>query len=151
VFNVMIWPELMVVQWGFHCDGVAARWLLLAYLLCTLCTLAMVLRARTIAQRLAPFALQSFARCAILAARVATGRGSPAANRLYFAVELLGSAGGVLNGARLPERLVPGRLDVALNSHQLMHILTAACVLCVFHGGAADHRHWHLEGRVCPR
>jgi len=62
----MIWPELMVVQWGFRCDGVVARWLLLAYLLCTLCTLAMVLRARTIAQRLAPFALQSLARCAIL-------------------------------------------------------------------------------------
>ncbi len=62
--------------------------------------------------------LAGFTRGTWLASRFTAGsRGR--LTRPVGAVELLGGAGGVLNGARLPERMAPGRFDRWANSHQV--------------------------------
>ncbi|KAJ1494637.1 hypothetical protein T484DRAFT_1926888 [Baffinella frigidus] len=100
VFNVMIWPEVLVIEWSFRCDEATMN------------------RALGTA--------------------------------FYVGVEVAGLAGGVLNGTRMPEKLRPGNFDYFFNSHQLMHILTAVCVFCVYHGGEADYKFWHVERHQCP-
>lgn len=56
-------------------------------------------------------------------------------------------AGGLLNALRIPEKYfqpadpaAPGRMDLWLNGHQLMHILAVVAGLHLHWGAAADYR-----------
>ena len=63
----------------------------------------------------------------MLTLRIRLGAGSAEGTQLYVGVEVTGILGGLLNVARFPECLAPGRFDILFNSHQLMHVLTAMC------------------------
>lgn len=52
--------------------------------------------------------------------------------------------GGVLGAMYVPERWAPGRLDLAGNSHQIMHVLVVAAQYYMFRGALAD-LHWLLH------
>mmetsp|Transcript_18304 Transcript_18304/g.50460 ORF Transcript_18304/g.50460 Transcript_18304/m.50460 type:complete len:113 (+) Transcript_18304:470-808(+) len=110
--------------------------------------LVLAWRAKAVVSRLVPFAVLSGIRIVVLLVRAGIGHPCSLAAWFYLAVEVLGSAGGVLNGTRLPERWLPGRFDLWLNSHQIMHVFTAGAQLCILWGGGADYRHYLAH--PCP-
>lgn len=57
--------------------------------------------------------------------------------------------GGLTGAAFVPERWAPGRMDLAGNSHQIMHVLVVAAQYCMFRGALTDLR-WLLHHHAHP-
>ena len=153
-FLMAICPPLTVVRYGLVCHPDAALYCHVGY--CILCVIALGIllwkpimesAAGTAATRLRAFALQQLGRTAIYIVRWSLGTGSSDAMQLYMAMEVLSVVGGVLNALKVPERWSPGTFDYWGNSHQVMHILAAAALLCVFWGARADYE-WY-ESATC--
>lgn len=147
IFLLMaICPPLTVIRYGLVCHPDAALYCQVGY--CALCLIALVIllwkpimerAAGSAVYRLRAFALQQTGRAGIYIVRWALGAGSRDAMQLYVAMEALSVVGGVLNALHFPERWSPGTFDYWGNSHQVMHILTAAALFCVFWGARADY------------
>jgi adiponectin receptor len=57
--------------------------------------------------------------------------------------------GALLYGYRVPERFVPGRLDLAVNSHNIFHVCVWAA--CVVHYRALFEAYaWRVAHTACP-
>lgn len=97
--------------------------------------------ARTPAQRLPAFAVVFLVRLGLIVATAAAAAAPwpPQLLAAHLAAEAAVVVGAVVNVLRLPERAFPGRFDLLLNSHQLMHCLTAAALLA---------QHWALLERA---
>lgn len=106
----------------------------------TLSVLAMlgVFFARSPAQRIAILGAQALFRIALIVSRLVHDDPSPDAVTCYVLMELCFAFGGVANAARVPERFFPGRLDTFANSHQIMHVVTAAGVGLLYRGMQFD-------------
>ncbi|EKX48512.1 hypothetical protein GUITHDRAFT_105658 [Guillardia theta CCMP2712] len=142
VFNVMVWPEVVSIYWSFYCDPSVKLFMFVVYFSITVLCLGLALRARTVKERLLPFGIQSLARGISLIFRMTLGYASKEATLLYLATEFLGIAGGMINAMRAPESIFPGMFDTWLNSHQIMHILTAMAQFCVFYACQTDYEYW---------
>lgn len=57
---------------------------------------------------------------------------------------LLNFTGAALYGARIPERLFPGKFDYVGSGHQLMHILVMFGALSHTIGLLKAYKHWHV-------
>lgn len=72
------------------------------------------------------------------------GVGHSAGAMCFPPMMILFVLGGVLGAMRVPERWMPGRFDLAGNSHQIMHVLMVAAQYYLFHGALTD-LHWLLH------
>lgn len=141
VVAVLSVPQLPIVWYGFHASPRLRNALLCAMALGAAGGAAAT-RCKDQTERAKPLAALVGARLLALALRVAGfGATCAAATRGYVWMELVIGAGGLANALFLPERFCPGRLDYALNSHQIMH-------LCTTFGAAAVY--WSLrEDYLC--
>ena len=132
-------PQLTIIRWGLEeCTDTRRYSIHAAYAASSLTSLCILLfpviihgDPGTALQRLMALALQFIARLVLYILRASLSCGRTSALKYYGAMELLSLIGGAVNAARIPERWCPGQLDVAINSHQLMHIIVtgALCVL----------------------
>ncbi|KAK8735593.1 hypothetical protein OTU49_005448 [Cherax quadricarinatus] len=77
------------------------------------------------------------------------GGGNPDAFRHIILQDLLAVLGGFVGALRVPEKWVPGRLDLLANSHHIMHVVVVYAVYHL-HQGAVLDLVW-LSGKTsCP-
>ena len=57
--------------------------------------------------------------------------------------------GALLYGYRVPERFVPGRLDLAVNSHNIFHLCVWAACVVHYHALFASYA-WRVAHAACP-
>lgn len=102
-------------------------------------SLALVLRAEHAKHRGFGFLLMIVCLAVALVNRGFSVLGNSAATLTWAVGNVCMFVGGALNVARVPERWWPdGRLDLLGNSHQIMHVLTAAASLCCLLAGLED-------------
>lgn len=74
--------------------------------------------------------------------------GSPTGRTLHLCAIALQVVGSGLNAARIPERFWPGRFDLFLNAHQIMHFFSLFGIMCTWEGCTYDMYHARTLG--CP-
>lgn len=56
--------------------------------------------------------------------------------------------GAIIGAMRIPEKWIPGKLDLALNSHNLMHVLVVLAV-CSMHAATLQDLAWISDPSTC--
>ncbi len=131
-------PQVSILFYGFWSHPRTRNALLVLSLLAA-CLGSRATRSKDQTERAAPLACLLAARWLALCLRVA-GVGAPctSAVRTYVGMEALLFVGGCANALFLPERFCPGKLDFGPNSHNIMHIMTAATAVCLMRALRAD-------------
>lgn len=62
--------------------------------------------------------------------------------------DLIAVVGATIGALRIPEKWIPGKLDFALNSHNLMHVLVVLAV-CSMHAATLQDLLWMIEPSTC--
>jgi predicted membrane channel-forming protein YqfA (hemolysin III family) len=138
VFNTMLWPQMYAIHYSLMCFPDMRQAAMIAYYVISLPCALLAIFADTNPKRLVPFGVQSFMRLVVLGTRIYLRQGSASGTLFYLGVEVTGITGGLLNVARAPERLFPGRFDIWLNSHQVLSargLCISAVVGCSHLGG----------------
>lgn len=124
---------------GFPCAPVQA--VAAASLLAPAVGLALLWRAQDVKRRALAFAVMTVWRQLSHVLRAIVGTGAHSAMWALVAAEVLVGAGGLINAARWPERVSRWwDTDLWLNSHNLMHVLTALGMACLCVGVELDAR-----------
>jgi hypothetical protein len=62
--------------------------------------------------------------------------------------DLIAVIGGTIGALRIPEKWVPGKVDLLLNSHNIMHVMVVLAV-CSMHSATLQDLAWMIEPEVC--
>lgn len=62
--------------------------------------------------------------------------------------DLIAVIGGTIGAMRIPEKWIPGRVDLVLNSHNIMHV-TVVFAVCSMHAATMQDLAWMADPRVC--
>ena len=140
VVGVLSVPQVPIVWYGFH-TAPRLRNALLAAMALGAFSGARATRCKDQTERAGPLAALVAARLLALALRV-WGLGAACGNATwgYVWMELIIGAGGAANAFFVPERFFPGRLDYAINSHQIMHLCTTFGAAAVYWALREDYR-----------
>ncbi|XP_058799392.1 progestin and adipoQ receptor family member 4 [Phymastichus coffea] len=76
------------------------------------------------------------------------GGGNPAAFTHVVLQDLIAVIGGTIGAMRIPEKWFPGRVDLLLNSHNIMHVMVVIAV-CSMHAATLQDLAWMIEPEVC--
>nr|XP_012148528.1 PREDICTED: progestin and adipoQ receptor family member 4-like [Megachile rotundata] len=76
------------------------------------------------------------------------GGGSPNALLHIVLQDLIAVVGATIGAMRIPEKWIPGKLDLALNSHNLMHVLVVLAV-CSMHAATLQDLAWMSDPSAC--
>ncbi|XP_034179073.2 progestin and adipoQ receptor family member 4 [Osmia lignaria lignaria] len=76
------------------------------------------------------------------------GGGSPDALLHIVLQDLIAVVGAIIGAMRIPEKWIPGKLDLALNSHNLMHVLVVLAV-CSMHAATLQDLAWISDPSTC--
>lgn len=137
-------PHVCVAAWSLG-TAAATAVLMLTYWLACLYSLIRALKATTAWQSRTCFGPPLLIVVACWFLRVSPwGVGHPNGALVVPPMMGLFVLGGVLGALRVPERWAPGRLDLAGNSHQIMHVVMVAAQYCLFRGALTD-LHWLLH------
>ncbi|KAK8735591.1 hypothetical protein OTU49_005448 [Cherax quadricarinatus] len=142
---------LTTVYASVSCLSTAWIWRVLAiYCFVSLWCLYKASHARNPWERRFCFTLPFLMRAASATLRVTPwGGGNPDAFRHIILQDLLAVLGGFVGALRVPEKWVPGRLDLLANSHHIMHVVVVYAVYHL-HQGAVLDLVW-LSGKTsCP-
>ncbi|KAL2078739.1 hypothetical protein ACEWY4_026424 [Coilia grayii] len=140
---------LPIVHITLLCYPDARRAAQLAYISLSLYGVYSAVTARSNVRRLQSFIWQAAFRLFLYFLRLyGPGTGSPASMHFYAVMDSLAALGGLVNVARMPERLSPGSFDYWLNSHQIMHMLVALSIVYL-HWGMMEDLVW-LDTFQCP-
>ncbi|XP_011495662.1 PREDICTED: progestin and adipoQ receptor family member 4 isoform X2 [Ceratosolen solmsi marchali] len=72
------------------------------------------------------------------------GGGNPEA----FTQDLITVIGGTIGALRIPEKWIPGKVDLLLNSHNIMHVMVVLAV-CSMHSATLQDLAWMTKPGVC--
>ncbi|XP_063077320.1 progestin and adipoQ receptor family member 4 [Engraulis encrasicolus] len=140
---------LPIVHITLLCYPDARNAALLAYISLSVYGVYCAVTARTNVRRLQSFFWQAVFRLVLYMLRwYGPGTGNPASMPFYAIMDSLAVLGGLVNVARMPERMSPGSFDYWLNSHQIMHVLVALSIVYL-HWGMMEDLVW-LETFECP-
>ncbi len=90
-------------------------------------SLIQAMTARCPWERRYSFILPFMFRLSILAARLSGfGAGNPTSLKHLVVQDVLAISGAFIGATNIPERWFPGQLDLALNSHNFMHVMVVA-------------------------
>lgn len=64
--------------------------------------------------------------------------------------DLIAVVGSTIGALRIPEKWMPGKLDLILNSHNLMHVLVVLAV-CSMHAATLQDLAWMSDPSTCNR
>ncbi|KAG8228976.1 hypothetical protein J437_LFUL009534 [Ladona fulva] len=78
-----------------------------------------------------PFCMRAFL-CCLRSSGI--GGGDPAA----MTHDAVSAVGGAIGAMHVPEKWMPGRVDLILNSHNIMHLLVVSAVYCMHHATVRD-------------
>ncbi|KAA0186301.1 hypothetical protein HAZT_HAZT000754 [Hyalella azteca] len=78
-----------------------------------------------------------------------SGGGNPEGLRHIFLQDFLAVLGGFVGALRIPEKWIPGRLDMLANSHHIMHVVVVWAVYHL-HQGAILDLVWLSKNPQCP-
>ncbi|XP_017883312.1 progestin and adipoQ receptor family member 4 [Ceratina calcarata] len=78
------------------------------------------------------------------------GGGSPSALLHIVLQDLIAVVGATIGAMRIPEKWIPGKLDLVLNSHNLMHVLVVLAV-CSMHAATLEDLSWMCGSSPCNR
>ncbi|XP_006625123.1 progestin and adipoQ receptor family member 4 isoform X1 [Apis dorsata] len=76
------------------------------------------------------------------------GGGSPDALLHIVLQDLIAIVGATIGAMRIPEKWIPGKLDLILNSHNLMHVLVVLAV-CSMHAATLQDLTWIINSSAC--
>ncbi|XP_001608278.2 progestin and adipoQ receptor family member 4 [Nasonia vitripennis] len=76
------------------------------------------------------------------------GGGNPDAFTHVVLQDLIAVIGGTIGAMRIPEKWMPGRVDMYLNSHNIMHVMVVMAV-CSMHAATLQDLAWMIEPEVC--
>lgn len=65
-----------------------------------------------------------------------------------FFQDLIAIVGATIGAMRIPEKWIPGKLDLILNSHNLMHVLVVLAV-CSMHAATLQDLTWIINSSAC--
>ncbi|CAK9808558.1 Progestin and adipoQ receptor family member 4 [Anthophora quadrimaculata] len=135
-----------------HClpDGC---WYCCIFIYCSLCIwgLLKAMNARSPWERRLCFAPPFLMRMMVMTLRCfRIGGGSPDALLHIVLQDLISVVGATIGALRIPEKWIPGKLDFALNSHNLMHVLVVLAV-CSMHAATLQDLVWMTDPSVCNK
>lgn len=64
--------------------------------------------------------------------------------------DLVAVIGASIGALRIPEKWIPGRLDIVLNSHNVMHVMVVLAV-CSMHTATLKDLAWISDPSTCNR
>ncbi|XP_011146651.1 progestin and adipoQ receptor family member 4 [Harpegnathos saltator] len=76
------------------------------------------------------------------------GGGSPEALIHIILQDLIAVIGATIGALRIPEKWIPGRLDLVLNSHNVMHVMVVLAV-CSMHTATLKDLAWMSDPSTC--
>ncbi|KAK3872991.1 hypothetical protein Pcinc_021968 [Petrolisthes cinctipes] len=79
----------------------------------------------------------------------ANGGGNPLAFKHIILQDLMAVLGGFVGALRVPEKWIPGRLDLLANSHHIMHVVVVYAVYHLHQGAVLDLL-WLSQEPTCP-
>ncbi|XP_071752064.1 progestin and adipoQ receptor family member 4-like isoform X2 [Centroberyx gerrardi] len=140
---------LPIIHITLLCYPTMQQMALLAYILLSAYGIYCATTARTNVLRLQAFFWQALFRFSLFLFRVyGSGVGSPNSLRLFFIMDSLAVAGGLVNIIQIPERFSPGLFDNWGNSHQIMHVMVI-CSIIYLHWGTLEDLAW-IKTYQCP-
>lgn len=78
------------------------------------------------------------------------GGGSPEALIHIILQDLIAVIGATIGALRIPEKWIPGRLDLVLNSHNVMHVMVVLAV-CSMHTATLKDLAWMSDPSTCNK
>ncbi|KYN17669.1 Progestin and adipoQ receptor family member 4, partial [Trachymyrmex cornetzi] len=78
------------------------------------------------------------------------GGGSPEALIHIILQDLIAVIGATIGALRIPEKWIPGRLDLVLNSHNVMHVMVVLAV-CSMHAATLKDLAWMSDPSTCNK
>lgn len=76
------------------------------------------------------------------------GGGSPSAMKHVILQDVVAVIGGIIGALRIPEKWLPGSLDLLFNSHNIMHVLVVLAV-CSMHEATIQDLTWMSDPTSC--
>ncbi|XP_071752065.1 progestin and adipoQ receptor family member 4-like isoform X3 [Centroberyx gerrardi] len=147
--NIYTHGALPIIHITLLCYPTMQQMALLAYILLSAYGIYCATTARTNVLRLQAFFWQALFRFSLFLFRVyGSGVGSPNSLRLFFIMDSLAVAGGLVNIIQIPERFSPGLFDNWGNSHQIMHVMVI-CSIIYLHWGTLEDLAW-IKTYQCP-
>ncbi|XP_076043506.1 uncharacterized protein LOC143026643 isoform X4 [Oratosquilla oratoria] len=138
--NIITHGALTTVYASVSCLSVAWIWrTLLLYCCVSLWCLYKASHARNPWQRRFCFTMPFLMRSVALALRVSdSGGGHPDALKHVIFQDCLAVIGGFVGALRIPEKWIPGQLDLLANSHHIMHVVVVYAVYHLHQGAVLD-------------
>ncbi|KAG7190542.1 hypothetical protein KM043_006643 [Ampulex compressa] len=97
------------------------------------------------------FAPPFFMRMIVMTLRCfGVGGGSPKALIHIVLQDLVAVIGATIGALRIPEKWIPGKLDLVLNSHNVMHVMVVLAV-CSMHAATVLDLAWIADPSTCNR
>ncbi|XP_003401444.1 progestin and adipoQ receptor family member 4 isoform X1 [Bombus affinis] len=78
------------------------------------------------------------------------GGGSPDALLHIVLQDFVAVVGAIIGALRIPEKWIPGKLDLMLNSHNLMHVLVVLAI-CSMHAATLQDLAWISDSSACNK
>ncbi|XP_046397852.1 progestin and adipoQ receptor family member 4 [Ischnura elegans] len=129
----MVSASVYCLSWGWRST------LLSAYSILSLWGLYKALTAWSPWERRLCFALPFCMRAFLCCLRSSgLGGGDPSAMVHVVLQDAVSAVGGAIGAMHVPEKWMPGRVDLILNSHNIMHLLVVSAVYCMHHATVRD-------------
>ncbi|XP_015588418.1 progestin and adipoQ receptor family member 4 [Cephus cinctus] len=148
--NILTHGAMPMIAAFVHCLP-DALWFgcLLSYCFLSFWGLYKAMRARSPWERRLCFSPPFTMRLLVLTLRcLDIGGGSPNAFPHILLQDLVAVIGGTIGALRIPEKWIPGRVDMALNSHNIMHVMVVLAV-CSMHAATLQDLEWMTSKTAC--
>ncbi|XP_033322430.2 progestin and adipoQ receptor family member 4 [Megalopta genalis] len=126
-------------------------WYCCIFIYCFLCMwgLLMAMHALSPWERRLCFAPPFLMRMLLMVLRCfGIGGGNPDALTHVILQDMISVVGATIGAMRIPEKWIPGKLDLVLNSHNLMHVLVVLAV-CSMHAATMQDLVWMSDANAC--
>lgn len=142
VWAVNTFGYVIAIIATFKCFQTLQLFTLAIYLSMSSVALYYLITAKNASQRFAPLSFYALSRPLILLARLYINylqlHTDHLGVRFYVFMDTVAMLGAVINVFKFPERFLPGCLDFAINSHQIMHLCTMASIFCLTKAAELD-------------
>ena len=142
VWAVNTFGYVIAIIATFRCFHILQFFTLAIYLSMSGIALYYLITAKNASQRFVPLSFYALSRPLILLARLYINylqlHTEHLEVRFYVFMDTVAMLGAVINVFKFPERFLPGCLDFAINSHQIMHLCTMASILCLTKASELD-------------
>ncbi len=151
IWAVNTFGYIIAIFTTFHCMPSLQILAVASYISFSFLALCFLVKAKTPFQRFLPLCYYLVVRPMIMLSRLYINKLKVHRNALavwqYVLLDGFALFGAMVNVAKFPERYIPGKVDFALNSHQIMHIFTIASMYLL--NTAAEHDFQFLTDTVC--